>query len=853
MDAPIATDSAGILDLVHDSVVVRDMDGRVLEWNAAAEAMYGWSRDEAVGRRLHELLDCRQPEDLPALETRLHADGCWEGELCRAIRGGDEVWVALRWSLRRDSAGRPACIVETGRDVTRRRAAEEAARMTEYRYRNLFQTMPVAFWEVDFTGVGALLLPLRDAGVELRGHLAAHPDLVREAMRRARVVDVNDKAVSLFGAASRDQVVGGSVEPYWPDASLPVFAEALVETFEKRPHMMTETRLRGLDGRDIDALFTVSWSPESRRRGILLIGIVDIGDRKRAFEALECSELRYRNLFNYMPIALWQLESHRMRDMFDELARHGVTDFRAWIRDHPEFLAEAAASMTVTEANEQTLKLFGAADRETLLARMPDLWIDPGDFADAALARLTGARYYSKESPLRTVDGRRVDVLFSVAFGDPDAPESLNLVGAVDISESKRATAALARSELKYRNLFQHMPISLWQIDTSELTPVLARLRAEGVADLDAYFESHPGFLDELMQLMRVEQVNERTVRLFGGRTREDFVGPVARYWQDSPGTLRRSLVARFAGAESYAEETRVRALDGRAVDVFYTSAFPAALSEMGIGLVGAIDIGDRLQAERLLRQVQADFAHAARVATLGELTASIAHEINQPLAAIVTNGEAGLRWLARDEPDIEEVRTLAARMVADARRAADIIAHIRAMASRASPVHARVDVNALVGESLAFLRHELAAHDVTVSLALAPDLPAVSADPTQIQQVVVNLAVNAMQAMAQASTPGPRLAVRTLALGDGRVRIEVEDSGPGIPPDDAARLFDSFFTTKPDGLGIGLSLSRSIVECHGGEIGFVDTGHGALFGVTLPAVPEAAPPVVGAPAHTNV
>src|SRR5687767_7804963 len=135
MDAPIAAESAGILDLVHDSIVVRDLDGRILEWNAAAEALYGWSRDEAIGRDLDELLSCREPQAVPLMEAKLLADGCWEGELCRTTRGGAEIWVDLRWSLRRDGEGGPGCIVETGRDVTAKRAAEEAARLTEYRYR----------------------------------------------------------------------------------------------------------------------------------------------------------------------------------------------------------------------------------------------------------------------------------------------------------------------------------------------------------------------------------------------------------------------------------------------------------------------------------------------------------------------------------------------------------------------------------------------------------------------------------------------------------------------------------------------------------------------------------------------
>lgn len=854
MARPEWQDEREILDLVHESIFARDRDLKITFWNAAAEELYGWTRDEALGRDADALLQCQHPLPLAEREAELFATGRWHGEFTRRTKSGSSVLVEVTWTVRRDEAGEPVEVVETGRNITEKRQVEEASRLSEYRFRNLFEAMAVAFWEIDFTEVGTMLKGLRDRGVsDLRCYMMEHGGFVREAMDRSIVRDVNAKGLQLFGAGAKDEVIGTGIGRFWPAESMAVYVEALVATMEKRPHYITETRMLTLQGQPIDVLFTVAWSSESRQSGIILVGMVDISDRVRAFEALERSEVKWRSLFNYMPIALWQLESRRMRDMFDALRRQGVEDFHEYIAEHPEFLDEAQASLTITEANEQAVKLFGAPDRETLLPVMSDLWLDRGDWADAAAARLSGARSHSAEAAIKTLDGRRVEVMFSVAFADPNNPESSNLVGAIDISESKRAREALARSELKYRNLFQHMPLSIWQIDTSELIPILARLRSEGVTDLNDYMDAHPDFLGRVMQILRVEQVNQGTVRMFGGRSPEDFVGPIARYWQDSPDTLRRSLVARYAGAESYAEETRVRTLDGRAIDVFFTSAFPAALSEMGIGLVGAIDIGDRLQAERMLRQVQADFAHAARVAMLGELTASIAHEVNQPLAAIATNGEASLRWLARPEPDVKEVRALAGRMVADARRAADVIARIRGMAARQTPAQAPVSVNEVVEDSLNFLRHELQAHRMEVYVDLARDLPDVLADRTQLQQVVVNLAVNAMQAVEERHISRPRLTVRS-ALSDGRVRVEVEDNGPGIAPDHAAQLFDSFFTTKQNGLGIGLSICRSIIEAHGGEISCATLPSGTRFAFSLPAAePEPQLQPHPAPAHTKV
>jgi C4-dicarboxylate-specific signal transduction histidine kinase len=416
-----------------------------------------------------------------------------------------------------------------------------------------------------------------------------------------------------------------------------------------------------------------------------------------------------------------------------------------------------------------------------------------------------------------------------------DHSNGVKTTGAV-VAPGLDATTALARSELKYRDLFNYMPLSMCQLDVSELVKILGTLRAQGIVDLHAHLDEHPELLAHMLQNMLIEQANEHTVKMFGGTDPAEFVGPIARFWQGSEDTMRRSLAARYAGAEAYAEETRLRTLDGRMIDVFYTSAFPKALSELGIGLVGMIDIGDRIRAERMLQQVQAEFAHAARVATLGELTASIAHEINQPLAAIATNAEASLRWLARPDPDVEEVRTLAARIVADARRAGDVISHIRAMATGHIVDHELVSLNGAVEDALGIIRGELRSHAVTVQFAAGADLAPVLADRTQIQRVLVNLALNAVQALADQPAAARRLTVRTGVDADGWARIDVEDNGPGIPEAYLARLFDSFFTTKDTGLGIGLSICRSIIEAHGGRISCDNLpGGGARFTIILP------------------
>lgn len=397
------------------------------------------------------------------------------------------------------------------------------------------------------------------------------------------------------------------------------------------------------------------------------------------------------------------------------------------------------------------------------------------------------------------------------------------------------AEEALRESEYRYRNLFQAMAASFWELDFTPVGAMLRQLRAEGVKDYAVYFAEHPEFVRSMMRATRVIDVNDQTVALFGRGDKAELLRPLDDYWpEESNHVYSASVLAAVSGKASYATECRLRKLNGETFDALFTACFAPETVAAGKLLIGVIDISERVRAQAMLAQVQAEFAHAARVSMLGELTASIAHEVNQPLAAIATNASAGLRWLDRPEPDVAEVRALTQRIIADAQRAADIIARVRAMAGHRTPEPARLAINGVVEEAMHFLAHELQAHGVTLTLTLAKDLPPVLADRTQLQQVIVNLAVNAAQAMAQTG-PDRRLLVRTLAR-DGVVEVSVEDNGPGISAEHQQRVFDSFFTTKSNGMGMGLPICRSILETYGGAISVsnLDTG-GARFSFTLP------------------
>jgi C4-dicarboxylate-specific signal transduction histidine kinase len=242
--------------------------------------------------------------------------------------------------------------------------------------------------------------------------------------------------------------------------------------------------------------------------------------------------------------------------------------------------------------------------------------------------------------------------------------------------------------------------------------------------------------------------------------------------------------------------------------------------------------------AQEMLTQLQGEVAHAARLSILGELTASIAHEVIQPLTAIGSNIEATQLWLERLPLNLEEVRELMARTATEVQRAADIIHRVRAMAVRSAPEQLRMAVNPVIEEAMLFLRHELQQNSVGVSLHLEDHLPEIHGDRVQLQQVIVNLAVNAIQAMNNTEITARRLLISTALTTDDCVYITFEDTGPGIASASRDRVFESFFTTKSDGMGIGLPICRTIIEAHRGriDVAYRSGSGGALIKIILPS-----------------
>ena len=246
--------------------------------------------------------------------------------------------------------------------------------------------------------------------------------------------------------------------------------------------------------------------------------------------------------------------------------------------------------------------------------------------------------------------------------------------------------------------------------------------------------------------------------------------------------------------------------------------------------------ISERQRTEEALQKSQAELAHVSRLMTLGELTATIAHEVNQPLAAVVTNAEASLRWLALDTPHPDEVRAAVERIVRDSNRASEVIQRIRALAKKTEPQMVALDINDVIREAISLEQREMLSQRVSLRTELASALPPVLGDRVQLEQVVINLLINAVEAMAPVTDRPRDMLIRSQQDDANEVLVAVRDSGMGIDSENADRLFNAFFTTKPSGMGMGLSISRSIIVAHGGRLwASPNADHGATFQFTVP------------------
>jgi len=398
--------------------------------------------------------------------------------------------------------------------------------------------------------------------------------------------------------------------------------------------------------------------------------------------------------------------------------------------------------------------------------------------------------------------------------------------------------SALKESEARYRSIFDRTRVALWERDYSKLRSHLMDVRAQGVTDIKTHARTNPTFVDHCIGLIKVVAANEAAREMLGPGS--SAVGSLRRSFIIGQERFLDVLQAIMDGERVFEDKAEVRADNGEDKLVLLSIAFPEDPAAFNRVVVSMVDITQREMALKALAEAQAELTMASKAATVGAMSASLAHELNQPLGAIVVNSQTLLRWLDRDPPDLAAVRRSAERMIRDSQRASDIIQNTRGLLSPSNNKLESISLDRLIDETMALMEHELQRSGTTVQIERKAHIPPVSAVKIELQQVLINLLTNAIQAMDEAHSPQRIIKIATARPDIEHVSIAVRDTGPGITDDVKDKLFAPFFTTKAAGMGMGLSICRTTLEARGGKLD--GTNHhdgGAIFEMSLLIKPE--------------
>jgi PAS domain S-box-containing protein len=534
--------------------------------------------------------------------------------------------------------------------------------------------------------------------------------------------------------------------------------------------------------------------------------VIVVGSRRSDFPTA-AERLLLGIAANEATIALqrWQAET-------EERIRQTTQELRLVIDTIPALVWSALPDGSIDFVNQRLLEYTGLPLEDVKGWGWAAAEWHPEDCAalvEEWRAALAAGEPFNKEARLRRADGQyRWFLLRAVPLRDEFGNIAKWYGTTTDIEDRKRAEEALRRSETflaKAQRLSRTGSFG-WNVSSGELF-----------------------WSEETFRIFWYDRATKPTVQLVLQRVHPDDIA------------LVQQLIERAShDGEDWDLEHRLLMPDGSVKHLHVVAQ--ATRNESGnLEFMGAVmDVTAAKRAEEELHQARADLAHVARVTTLGELTASIAHEVNQPIAAVITNADAGLRWLAARPADLEEARLALGRIINGGKRASEVVNRIRALIKKAPPRKDRLDINEIILEVIALTRSEVRRNRVALQARLLSDLAPILGDRIQLQQVILNLIINAVEAMSRVSE-GPReVLVGSGNNGSDGVLVAVRDSGPGLDAERLDHIFDAFYTTKPNGLGMGLAISRSIIEAHGGRLWATpNVPRGAILQFMLPAVGE--------------
>ncbi|MFL6332009.1 MAG: response regulator [Pyrinomonadaceae bacterium] len=578
--------------------------------------------------------------------------------------------------------------------------------------------------------------------------------------------------------------------------------------------VLTDVRLRDGDG------LTLLRHIRENSLPLAVVIITGLGDEETAVAALKARADDYvvkrRDYLERLPVLLEGALNHYRADA----ARRARSLNILYVENYPGDVESTLRHFAVHAGHLHLDVVYTGP--EALAALQPR---DGGTRYDVILVRFDLHELNALEMlrELRLTQRRDIPAVLLCRLEDEElARQALKLGG---------ATYLLKRPGYLYR-----LP---WELEEAHSRAELLRretaLRREKEFS-DTTVNSLPGVFYHYDATGRFLRWNENFEAVTGySRDEIERMHPLDFFAGDDRALVEERIGLVFATGEGDAEAELV-CKDGRAIPYYFTGR--RALFDGEPYLVGVgIDIGERKRAEEVLRQTQGDLARMSRVTALGELAASIAHEVNQPLTSVIGNAEICLMWLSGEAPDLAQVREAISDIHSDGLRAGEVLKRIRNLVRKGDAQKARLDIDEVVGEVTSLLSGAAGARHVRVQTRLCGDLPQVLGDRVQLQQVLLNLMVNAMEAMSAVVETARELTVETGADDEGGgVLVSVRDGGPGLRPGDAEKVFGTFYTTKPEGMGMGLSISRSIIRSHGGRLwAEANEGEGACFRFTLP------------------